>query len=53
MDKILIKTNQYIHYNILVCDDTTDKYCDIGLVIDDNVFIVIFMEGTICGFDSR
>ena len=51
MEKIPINPNQCRHYNIPFCDDPTDNYRDIGLLIDDNLFIPIGMEGTICGFD--
>ena len=52
MDKSLINPNQYRHNKILVCDDPTDNYRDIGLTIDDNIFIPMGMEGTTYGFDS-
>ena len=53
MGKSLINKNQCRDYGILVCNDHTDKYHELGLVIDDNLFILMDMDGTICGFDSR
>ena len=52
MDKSLINPNQCIHYNIIACNDPTDNYRNIGLAIDENLFIKIGMDGTTCGFDS-
>ena len=45
--------NQCRHYGFPVCDDPTDKYRELGLVIDDNLFIPMDMDGITCGFDSR
>ena len=53
MDKILINPNQFIPYGIPVCDDPADKYRYIGLAVDDNLFILMYIDGTTCGFDSR
>ena len=52
MDKSLINPNQFIHYGIPVCDDPADKYRYIGLAVDDNLFILMYIDGTTCGFDS-
>ena len=53
MENILINSNQCRNYGIPFFDDPTDNYCDIGLAIDENLFIPMGMEGTTCGFDSR
>ena len=53
MDKSIIKPNQCIHYGIPIFDDSTDKYCQLGLAVDGNLFIPTYMDGTTCGFDSR
>ena len=53
MDKSLINPNQCIHYGITVCSDPIDNYSDIGLAIDDNLFILMVMDVTTFGFDSR
>ena len=53
MYKCLINPNQCRHYDILICEDLTDRYCELGLSIDDNLFIPMDMEGTTCGIDSR
>ena len=53
MEKIRINPNQRRHYGIPVCDDPIDNYRDLGLVIDENLFIPMVMEGTTCDFDSR
>ena len=48
----IINPNQCRHYDILVCNVPTDKYSELGLAIDDNLFIPTDMYGTTCGFDS-
>jgi len=53
VDKSLINPNQCRHYGIPVCNDPTDKCSELGLAIDDNLFIPMDMDGTTCGFDSR
>ena len=52
MYKILINPDQYRHCGIPFCDYPTDNYRDLGLAIDDNLFIPMGMEGTTCSFDS-
>ena len=53
MYKSLINPNKCIHYGIPVCDDPTNNYHDLGLSIYDNLFVLMGMDGTTCGFDSR
>ena len=53
MDNNLINPNQYRHYGISVFDDPTDKYRELGLAIDYNLFILMYIDGTTCGFDSN
>ena len=48
-----INPNQCRHYGILFYDYPKDKYLDLVLLNDDNFFILMGMEGTTCGFDSR
>ena len=43
MYKSLINPNQRINYSIPVCDDPTDNYRDLRLLIDENLFILIGM----------
>ena len=52
MDKSIINPDQCRNYDIIVCNVTTDKYIEIGLAIDDNLFIPTDMDITTCGFDS-
>ena len=51
MDKSLINPNQCRHYGIQVCDNLTDNHRDIGLLIDDNLFIPMNTAGNTCGID--
>ena len=53
MDKSLINTNQCRNDGIPVCDDPMDKYRELRLAIDDNLFIPMDMDGSTCGFSSR
>ena len=50
INKSIINPNQFRHYSIPVFNDPTDNYRDLGLPIDDNLFIPMGMEGTTCGF---
>ena len=52
MYKSLINPNQCRNYGIPVCNNPTDKYLELRLAIDDNLFILMGMDGTTCGFDS-
>ena len=52
MENSLIKPNQYRHCGIPVFDDTIDKYHELGLAVDDNLFIPMDMDGTTCSFEA-
>ena len=52
MDKIPINPNQCRHYGITIFDDPTDKYFELGLAVDDNLFVSMDMDGTTCAFYS-
>ena len=53
MDKTLIKPNQCRHYSIHMCNNLTDNYRELGIKIDDDLFISMVMDGSTCGFISR
>ena len=52
MDKSLVDQNQCRQYGIQFCSGPTYNYHELGLAIDENLFIPMGMEGTTCGSDS-
>jgi len=53
MDKTLINPNQVRSFGILLCDDPTDPYRNLGMQLDENTFLPMTMDGTTCGLMTR
>ena len=53
MDRSLINPNQCRHYGIPICDDPTDPHRNLGIQLNDNLFLLLRMKGTTCYFVSR
>ena len=53
MDRSLINPNQCRHYGIPICDDPTDPHRNLGIQLNDNLFLPLQMKGTTCYFVSR
>ena len=49
MNKTLINPNQIRSFGLLLCDDPTDPYRNLGIQLDDNTFLPMTMNGTTCG----
>lgn len=53
LDKTLLNPNQLRSYGLSVCDDPVDPYRELGIQLDDDTFLPMSMDGTICGLMTR
>ena len=53
MEKSLINPNQCRAYGIPICDDPMDPHRELGMNIDDDLFIPLVMNGSTCGLTTR
>lgn len=50
LHKTLINANQLWAFSISICDDPTDKHWQqLGIQLDRNTYLSLYMEGLICG----
>jgi hypothetical protein len=49
MNKTLLNPNQLRAFGISVCDDPTDEYRPLGIQLDPNTHLPLYMNGSICG----
>ena len=52
MRKPLINRNQCWEFEVIICDDPTDKYISLGIETDET-FFPLHMKGTTCGTITR
>jgi len=49
MNKTLLNPNQLRAFGISVCDDPTDEYRPLGIQLDPDTHLPLYMNGSICG----
>lgn len=49
LNKTLINPNQLRAFGINVCDDPTDEHRPLGIRLDSNTHLPLYMSGSICG----
>ena len=49
MNKTLLNPNQLRAFGISICDDPTDEHRSLGIQLDPNTHLPLYMNGSICG----
>jgi hypothetical protein len=49
LNKMLSNPNQLCAFGIGVCNDPTDEHHSLGIQLDDNTHLPLYMSGSICG----